>query len=99
MPQSLTPADVRHIASLARLQLTEEEATLFVRQLGDILAFADQVRDVDTTGIAPFAHAGSGAPLRPDRPEPCLPRDALLEHAPDANVTAGLFKVPRVLGS
>ena len=45
-----------------------------------------------------MSHAGDASALRDDEVQPCLPREASLAAAPDADVAAGLFKVPRVLG-
>lgn len=100
MADTLTRADVERIATLARLELTPDEVTLFAGQLTAILAYADQVQQVDTSGIevAPAAAAGHPA-ARDDEPAPCLDRDTVLSQAPSADRTAGLFTVPRVLGS
>jgi aspartyl-tRNA(Asn)/glutamyl-tRNA(Gln) amidotransferase subunit C len=100
MADTLTRADVERIAALARLELTPDEVTLFAGQLTAILAYADQVQRVDTTGVAvgPAASPG-GMASRDDVPAPCLERDVLLSQAPAADRGAGLFKVPRVLGS
>jgi aspartyl-tRNA(Asn)/glutamyl-tRNA(Gln) amidotransferase subunit C len=100
MADTLTRADVERIATLARLELTPDEVTLFAGQLTAILAYADQVQQVDTSGIevAPAAAAGDMA-ARDDTPVPSLDRDLVLAQAPAADRAAGLFKVPRVLGS
>ena len=99
MADTLTRADVERIAALARLELTPDEVTLFAGQLTAILAYADQVQQVDTSGIdaAPAAAAGDAA--RDDVPAPSLDRDVVLSQAPAADRAAGVFKVPRVLGS
>ena len=103
MAETLTRADVQRIATLARLELTPEEIALFADQLTAILAYADQVQQVDTSDPGLRAAASlDQAPLRATRPDervPCLPRDVVLEQAPDADRSAGVFKVPRVLGS
>ena len=100
MADTLTRADVERIATLARLELTPDEVTLFAGQLTAILAYADQVQAVDTSGIAvaPGTTAGDAA-ARDDAPAPSLDRSLALSQAPAADRTAGLFKVPRVLGS
>jgi aspartyl-tRNA(Asn)/glutamyl-tRNA(Gln) amidotransferase subunit C len=96
---AFTPDDVDRIAELARLALTSDERALFARQLADILAYAEQIQKVDTSGIQPTSHAfASTTSLRDDQERPCLPRDLALAAAPDANRAAGLFKVPRVIG-
>jgi aspartyl-tRNA(Asn)/glutamyl-tRNA(Gln) amidotransferase subunit C len=98
MSDILTPADVERIATLARLELTSDETARFAEQLTAILAYADQVQQVDTSGVA----LPSPAPvttMRDDIPVPSLDRDLVLSQAPAADRAAGLFKVPRVLGS
>jgi aspartyl-tRNA(Asn)/glutamyl-tRNA(Gln) amidotransferase subunit C len=100
MADTLTRADVERIATLARLELTPDEVTLFAGQLTAILAHADQVQQVDTSGIEVTPAAASGeTAARDDAPAPSLDRDLLLAQAPAADRAAGLFKVPRVLGS
>ena len=49
--------DVEHVAKLARLELTEEEKEKFTKQLGAILEYAQQMNEIDTTGVEPMAHA------------------------------------------
>ncbi len=102
MAETLTRADVERIAALARLELTPDEVTLFAGQLTAILAYADQVQQVDTSSLptvalptAALAEVGA----RDDEPAPSLDRDLALNQAPAADRTAGIFKVPRVLGS
>ena len=99
MPDSLTRDDVQRIAELASLELTEAEVETFTRQLADILAYAQQVQDIDTTGVPPTSHVFGGMPFdRPDEPRPSIARDLVLESAPDPAPDAGLFRVPRVIG-
>jgi aspartyl-tRNA(Asn)/glutamyl-tRNA(Gln) amidotransferase subunit C len=99
MADPLTRADVQRIAELASLELTEAEVETFTRQLADILAYAQQVQRIDTTGVPATAHVYGATPLdRSDDPRPSLPRDELLRSAPDAPMDAGLFRVPRVIG-
>ena len=94
---TLTRADVTRIAELARLELTTDELDLFTRQLGDILVYVEQIRGLDTSGVAPTSHVLGRPVERPDDPGGSLSRPAALENAPDAALEAGLFKVPRVL--
>ena len=98
VPERFTAADVERLAQLARLALTPEETSLFSRQLADFLAYAEQVQQLDTSGVPPTSHA-SGLPseLREDAVIPCLPRELAVAPAPEASPAAGLFKVPRVL--
>src|SRR5882724_2567365 len=90
---------VAAIAALANLELDAAEIDLFARQLGDILAYADEVQQIDTTGVPPTASvlARQGAD-RPDEILPSLSRAEALAAAPDAAIDTGFFKVPRVIG-
>ncbi|HEX8030244.1 MAG TPA: Asp-tRNA(Asn)/Glu-tRNA(Gln) amidotransferase subunit GatC [Vicinamibacterales bacterium] len=95
---TLTQQDVKRIADLARLELTTEELDLFTRQLGDILTYVEQIRTLDTTGVAPTSQVLNRPVDREDVPLPTLTRPELLGNAPDAALESGLFKVPRVIG-
>ena len=97
MSTTLTRADVARIAELARLELTPDELDLFTRQLGDILGYVEQIRGLDTSGVAATSHVSQQAVERPDASVESLPRAEALANAPDAAPEAGLFKVPRVL--
>lgn len=98
MAPTLTRADVLRIAELARLELTEAEVETFTRQLDDILGYAQQVQEVDTTGVSPTSHAMTiEAAWRPDTPAPSLDLSDSLANAPQADRAGGLFKVPKVL--
>jgi aspartyl-tRNA(Asn)/glutamyl-tRNA(Gln) amidotransferase subunit C len=99
MPSSFTRREVEAVAALANLELEPAELDLFARQLGDILAYADQVQQVDTTGVAPTAYVLARPDAdRDDRVVPSLDRREALANAPDAALEAGFFKVPRVIG-
>ena len=78
-----TALNIDHVANLARLALTPEEKATFSAQLGDVLAYIEQLKAVDVTGIAPTAHA---FPLynvwADDVPQPGLPVEAALRNAP-----------------
>ena len=95
---TLSTQDVKRIAELARLELTADELELFTRQLGDILAYVEQIRALDTTGVEPTSQVLNRPVDRADDPRPTLSRSELLGNAPDAAAEAGLFKVPRVIG-
>lgn len=99
MADILTRADVERIAALARLQLTNTEVERFAEQLTAILSYADQVQRVDTSSVAPATSSAADTVWREDQLVPSLDRDRLLEQAPAADRAAGLFKVPRVIGS
>ena len=86
---------VEQVARLARLSLSAEERELFARQLEEILAWAESLQALEVSEVPPMAH-----PLAPewreDAPREGLPRDRVLDAAPDA--MEGLFRVPRVIG-
>jgi len=102
MPTALTRDEVAVIAALAHLELDEGELDLLARQLGDILEYANQVQQIDTTGVPPTAslvsrHTGD----RADAIRPSLDIADTLANAPDADRSrpeGGFFKVPRVIG-
>ena len=98
MSNTLTIADVERIAALAHLDLTPDEKALFTRQLADILAYAEQVQRIDTTGIAATASVNAERAERDDVPGASLDTRDALAAAPDADLDAGLFRVPRVIG-
>jgi aspartyl-tRNA(Asn)/glutamyl-tRNA(Gln) amidotransferase subunit C len=98
-----TREQVHAVAALANLDLDESEVDAFARQLADILAYADEVQQVDTRGIPPTAGVIGHVPAdRPDQVRPSLPVEDALANAPDPaplpSLTAGLFRVPRVIG-
>jgi aspartyl-tRNA(Asn)/glutamyl-tRNA(Gln) amidotransferase subunit C len=98
MPSGFSRSDVEAIARLANLDLTDAELDLFARQLGDILAYANQVQSIDTTGVPPTASVVTRHDAdRADEIVLGLDRPDALANAPDANREAGLFGVPRVL--
>jgi aspartyl-tRNA(Asn)/glutamyl-tRNA(Gln) amidotransferase subunit C len=98
VPQGFTPEQVERIAALANLELDEADLGLFARQLGEILAYASEVQQVDTSGVAPTSRVVTRhAAERPDELRPCLDIADVLANAPDADKDAGLFKVPRVI--
>src|SRR5438105_2604637 len=99
MPLAFTRDDVAAIARLAHLELEPSELDLYARQLGDILAAAEELLRVDTAGIPPTASVVTRhAADRADEIQPSLDRDAALANAPDPALDAGFFTVPRVIG-
>jgi aspartyl-tRNA(Asn)/glutamyl-tRNA(Gln) amidotransferase subunit C len=87
---------VKHIAQLARLVVTDEEARLFTKQLGSILEYVEKLNTVDTTGIELSAYASPRHdPLRNDELQGSIPSEKLLQNGPV--VKKGCFAVPRVI--
>ena len=85
---------VDNVARLARLSLTSEERVRFARELEAILAWAESLQALDTTGVPPMNDAATDQ-LREDAPRDGLSREQALGQAPDH--ADGLFRVPRVL--
>jgi aspartyl-tRNA(Asn)/glutamyl-tRNA(Gln) amidotransferase subunit C len=99
MPARFTRDDVRAIARLASLRLSDSELDLFARQLGQILEYAERVQQVDTSGVPPTASVVTRhAADRADVERECLPRNEALAQAPDRSPGGDFFRVPRVLG-
>jgi len=93
---SLTPAEVEHIAELARLSLTDGEKTLYRDQLSDILDYAAILQQVDTSATSPTATVlALRNVMRPDQVEPSMPAEDVLANAPDAE--EGCFRVRAIL--
>lgn len=88
--------EVRHIAHLARLDLTEEEVEKFAGQLSQILDHAAIVKNVDTSGIEPLAHAVDRRNVfRDDAVSAGLSREEALANAPSAE--NGGFRIPPIV--
>jgi aspartyl-tRNA(Asn)/glutamyl-tRNA(Gln) amidotransferase subunit C len=99
MPATFSHSQIEAIAALAHLRLDAAEIELYARQLGDILEYANQVRNIDTTGVPPTATVLTDhESARPDVVHRSLDRADALANAPDAALDAGLFRVPRVIG-
>lgn len=92
----LSDDDVRHVAKLARLALTDEEVTSLHGELTDILGYAEQVGELGTSDVPPTGHPLRLVNvLRDDEPRPSLAVDAALSTAPEAE--DGRFRVPRIV--
>jgi aspartyl/glutamyl-tRNA(Asn/Gln) amidotransferase C subunit len=96
MQRALDEASVRHVARLARLQLTDEEVTRFAGQLTSILAYFEQLERLDTRDVEPFIHPiAVRNVLRDDAPRPSWDAAGALLNAPDRQ--DDFFRVPKVL--
>lgn len=93
---SLSLEEVEHIATLARLRLTDSEKEQFRQQLSAVLDYMAKLKEVDTAHIEPTATVlPLRTVLRPDDVTPSLTPEELLANAPAAE--AGMFRVPPVL--
>jgi aspartyl-tRNA(Asn)/glutamyl-tRNA(Gln) amidotransferase subunit C len=94
--QEITPETVRHVALLSRLELTEEEVSVFVSDLNSILGYVDKLSELDTKDIPPTSHSLKLQNVfREDDVQPSLSNEDALSNAPDCE--NGYFKVPAVL--
>ena len=95
----ITEAEVRYVADLANLTLTDSEVRKFQADLDGILEHIARLNEIDTTGIEPMTQvlydAEETATLRADVPAPPLSNAAALANAPQAG--GGYFKVPKVI--
>jgi aspartyl-tRNA(Asn)/glutamyl-tRNA(Gln) amidotransferase subunit C len=95
----LTEHEVRYVANLANLNLTEDEIGRMVHDLGGILAQMDRLAEIDTEGVEPMAQvlypAGETATLRPDVERAPIGNELAIANAPVSG--SGYFKVPKVI--
>ncbi len=95
----ITEKEVRYVAALANLNISDAEAARFETELSGILDHFDKLNEIDTAGVEPMAQvlfaAGAGATLRDDVPVPPLGNELALANAPQSG--AGYFKVPKVI--
>lgn len=95
----LTEKEVRYVADLANLALTDAEVAKLHADLDGILGHLDKLSEIDTTGVEPMSQVLYGAAetsgLREDRVRTPLDNQAALANAPQPG--AGYFKVPKVI--
>ncbi|MCM3585419.1 Asp-tRNA(Asn)/Glu-tRNA(Gln) amidotransferase subunit GatC [Mesobacillus maritimus] len=92
----ISTEQVKHVANLARLAITEEEATRLTQQLDKIITYAEQLNEIDTENIEPTSHVlDLKNVLREDIAKPGLPNEQVLKNAPDHQ--DGQIKVPPII--
>jgi len=93
---SITHDEIKKIAHLARIKITEEEADATIKKLSGILNLIEDMKKVDTTNIAPMSHGQSITQrLREDIVTEKNQREKLQKIAPE--VSGGLYIVPQVI--
>ena len=97
----INESDIEKIAQLAHLEITAEERRVFAPQIAEIVAYVEQLNEIDTSAIEPAL--GGLTPegeqteaSRRDEVQPCLGQKLALDQAPDP--ASGHFRVPKVLG-
>lgn len=92
----ITIEEVGHVATLARLKLTDDEISQFRGQMDAILSYVDKLSELNTDGIVPTSHA---VPMenafRADEVRPSIGTESALANAPDR--VEGFFRVPKVI--
>jgi len=87
---------VKHVAHLARLAITEEEAQKFTKQLDEMITYAEQLNELDTENVEPTSHVlDIRNVMREDVSKPGLPNEEVLKNAPDHQ--DGQIKVPSIM--
>lgn len=93
---SLTPEEVRHIARLARIGLTDGDVARFQGQLSEILDYFQRLQEVDTENVPPTAHTlAMQNVMRDDETQPSFDKEEVLANAPQRE--DDLFRVSAVL--
>jgi len=92
--------DVRHIAKLAHLEITDEELVLYTPQMADIVKYVEQLNELETQAVEPMLggltdEGKATLTIRDDAILPSLGQNAALDQAPSA--VEGHFQVPKVL--
>ncbi len=96
MQQTIDADQVRKVAKLGRLELTDAEVEEFTDQLGAILEYVEKMNELDTTDVEPLAHClPISNVLRNDEVKPSLGTDSALANAPERD--GPFFKVPKIL--
>ncbi|PKG25138.1 Asp-tRNA(Asn)/Glu-tRNA(Gln) amidotransferase subunit GatC [Niallia nealsonii] len=92
----ITIEEVKHVANLARLAITEEEAEKFQKQLDAIISFAEELNELDTEGIEPTSHVlDMKNVMREDVATKGLSIEEVIKNAPDHQ--DGQIKVPSII--
>lgn len=93
---AVTREEVKRIAKLAKLNLSEEEEISFQKELSSILDYMDKLNEIDTNDVEPLSHPIPVENIfREDKVEKSISREEALKNAPDA--TEEFFKVPKVI--
>ena len=94
---SLSEHDVKHVAMLARLALTDSEVEAMRDDLNSILGHIDEIQQLDLAGVEPMAHAIKVVNVtRPDVVTPSFPQDVAVLNAPQSE--SGAFVIPQIVG-
>lgn len=88
--------DIRYVAKLARIALSDEEIERFSKELGELLEHVAALAELDTESVAATAQVVESRNVsRDDVERPCLDREVVLNAAPQRQ--GGFFRVPRII--
>ena len=88
--------DVRYVANLARIELSDDEVKTFQNQLEDVVGYIEKIGELDVDGIEPTSHTHPVMNVfRKDELKPSLDREDVLANAPEE--VDSQFKVPKIL--
>ncbi|MBM7572806.1 Asp-tRNA(Asn)/Glu-tRNA(Gln) amidotransferase subunit GatC [Aquibacillus albus] len=92
----ISKEQVKHVAHLARLAITDEEVETMTKQLGDIIKYAELLNELDTENVEPTTHVlDLKNVMRKDEPKKWIEKEDALKNAPDQQ--DGQFRVPSIL--
>ncbi len=93
----ITEQEVRHVARLSRLAMTDQQIHHFTEQLAGVLDYVAKLNELDVEGVEPMAHALEMTNvMRDDVNQPGLSVETALANAPERSFP--YFKAPRILG-
>ncbi len=96
MSNKIDEKQVREVAMLGRLELSDEEVSMFSVQLSEILSYVDKLGELDTADVEPLSHSQALQNVfRDDEPHQSLSRDKALANAPHCDDE--FFLVPKIL--
>lgn len=92
----ISSEQVKHVADLARLEVTDEEAEKLSKDLSELMQQIDLLQEVDTENVEPTINVASlNNVMRNDEPKELVTQEEVLKNAPDAK--DGFFRVPSIL--
>lgn len=92
---AFSKSDLKHVAKLARLSLSEDEAERLGKDLDRIISFVTQLNEIDVQGVEPLSHAGDRVlPFRADEAQATLGRECIKS---SAGYEDGLVRVPKII--
>ena len=94
---AISEQDVRHVATLARIALTDEQVTTLQHELSSILGHIDEIQKLDLADVEPTAHPLDVVNVtRVDERKPGLTQGQAIANAPESS--GGAFLIPRIVG-